>query len=209
MRVLLTPKKHCLIRTVPLADAATILLVRTALLPVLAACPPLGADSGRTGAGRHGPDRRRTRHTARPGCGAVAAPEHSHIQAVSVRRMRRPVAGLRVRQPAPTALARLPVGPVPAPAALEAQPGSAVPLAGSGHARGLGAPARVAGDGVVGKTGRPRYADQVDLRARKGSGSAHGGGDDHRRSDDTPGHVRRAGRCWRTSRRRGWRRRAW
>ena len=77
-----------------------------------------------------------------------------------------------------------------------------------GHARGLGAPARVADDGVVGKTGRPRYADQVDLRARKGSGSAHGGGDDHRRSDDTPGHVRRAGPCWRASRRRGWRRRA-
>ena len=46
-------------------------------------------------------------------------------------RMRFPVAILRVRQSPPASPARAPIGPVPAPAALDAQPGSAVPGAGA------------------------------------------------------------------------------
>ena len=57
---------------------------------------------------------------AQPGGDPPPAPLPSiRIQAVTVRRMRRSVACLSVRQPPPAAPAREPVRPVPAPAALE------------------------------------------------------------------------------------------
>ena len=63
----------------------------------------------------------------------------------------------------PTAGARGTIGAVPAPAA-PAQPGSAVPLAGSGYAVRQGAPGGVVDDGVVRQSTGAGYADSTQPR---------------------------------------------